>query len=193
MPKLELGDLEAVAALKDRNIGPLAALAHEGYAILTPVPSCTLMWKHELPLMFPDDPDVRAVADAMFDPFEYLVLRDKDGLLRRDFTRPLGKVSYHVPCHSRVQNVGQKTREALEWIPDTAVHTVERCAGHDGTYGVKSEFFANSMKIGKPVFRQMAETRARLRLLRLPDRGPPHRPGHRGTGSARRGRARNTR
>ena len=158
MPKLELGDLESVETLKDLNVGPLAALARAGYAILTAVPSCTLMWKHELPLIFPDDPDVQAVADAMFDPFEYLVLRDKDGLLRKDFTTPLGKVSYHIPCHSRVQNVGQKTREVLEWIPDTVVNTVERCAGHDGTYGVKREFFANSMKIGKPVFRRMAET-----------------------------------
>ena len=57
------------------------------------------------------------MADAMFDPFEYLVLRDKDGLLKKDFKRPLGKVSYHIPCHSRVQNVGQKTREVLQWIP----------------------------------------------------------------------------
>ena len=158
MPKLELGDLDAVAKLKDINIGGLARLARDGHAIITAVPSCTLMFKHELPLLFPDDDDVRAVADAMFDPFEYLVLRDKDGLLRRDFKTPLGKVSYHIPCHSRVQNVGQKTREVLEWIPETSVSTVERCAGHDGTYGVKSEFFANSMKIGRPVFRQMAET-----------------------------------
>ena len=37
------------------------------------------------------------------------------------------------------------------------MNTVERCAGHDGTYGVKSEFYANSIKIGKPVFRQMGE------------------------------------
>jgi glycerol-3-phosphate dehydrogenase subunit C len=57
-----------------------------------------------------------------------------------------------------VQNVGQKTREVLEWIPETSVSTVERCAGHDGTYGVKTEFFANSMKIGRPVFRQMGES-----------------------------------
>ena len=70
--------------------------------------------------MFPDDADVQAVPDAMFDPFEYLVLRDKDGLLQdATSTAPLGKVSYHIPCHSRVQNVGQKTREVLEWIPGT--------------------------------------------------------------------------
>jgi glycerol-3-phosphate dehydrogenase subunit C len=156
MPKLELGDLETVAEHKQANIPVLAKLAREGYAILTPVPSCTLMYKQELPLMFPDDPEVKAVEEAMFDPFEYLVMRKRDGLLKTDFGAPLGKVSYHIPCHSRVQNMGQKTREVLELVPGTEVNTVERCAGHDGTWGVKREYYANSMKIGRPVFRQMA-------------------------------------
>jgi glycerol-3-phosphate dehydrogenase subunit C len=158
MPKLELGDLEAVARLKALNIPPLAKLAREGHAILTPVPSCTLMFKQELPLMYPGDADVKAVQEAMFDPFEYLILRNRDGLLRKDFKTRLGRVSYHIPCHSRVQNVGQKTREMLELIPGTEVNTVERCAGHDGTWGVKREYYDNSMKIGRPVFRQMAGT-----------------------------------
>jgi Fe-S oxidoreductase len=157
MPKLELGHLEAVAALKEKNIPGLAKLAREGYAILAPVPSCALMFKQELPLMYPEDADAKAVQDAMFDPFEYFVLRGKDGLLKKDFKRELGKVSYHIPCHSRVQNMGQKTREALEMVPGTKVTTVERCAGHDGTWGVKVEYFDNSMKIGRPVFRMMAE------------------------------------
>ncbi|MEO8037460.1 MAG: heterodisulfide reductase-related iron-sulfur binding cluster [Betaproteobacteria bacterium] len=155
MPKLELGDLEAVKKLKDGNIPVLAKYAREGYAILTAVPSCTLMFKQELPLMFPGDADVRAVQEAMFDPFEYLVLRKKDGLLKTDFKIPLGNVSYHIPCHLRVQNMGQKTRELLELIPDTQVSVVERCSGHDGTWGVKSEHFDQSMKIGKPVFKAM--------------------------------------
>jgi Fe-S oxidoreductase len=157
MPKLELGDLEAVARLKAVNIPPLARLAREGYAILTGVPSCTLMFKSELPLLFPGDDDVKAVADAMFEPFEYFMQRNRDGLLKKDFKTPLGKVAYHIPCHSRVQNIGQKTREALQLIPGTTVKTVERCAGHDGTWGVKSEFYAHSMKIGRPVFRAMGE------------------------------------
>jgi glycerol-3-phosphate dehydrogenase subunit C len=156
MPKLELGDLDSVRSLKEKNMPGMARLAREGYAILTPVPSCTLMFKQELPLMFPEDADVLAVQEAMFDPFEYFVLRAKDGLLKKDFKAGLGKVSYHIPCHSRVQNVGQKTREMLEMVPGTAVTTVERCAGHDGTWGVKKEYFENSMKIGRPVFRQLA-------------------------------------
>ena len=157
MPKLELGDLETVARHKEANIPVLAKLAREGYAILAAVPSCALMFKQELPLMFPGDADVKAVQEAMFDPFEYLVMRKRDGLLKTDFNAKLGKVSYHIPCHSRVQNMGQKTREVLELVPGTEVNTVERCAGHDGTWGVKTEYYANSMKIGRPVFRQMAD------------------------------------
>jgi glycerol-3-phosphate dehydrogenase subunit C len=157
MPKFELGDLEGVASLKEKNIPVLAKYAREGYAILAPVPSCALMFKQEIPLMYPDDAEAAAVRDAMFDPFEYFVLRRKDGLLKTDFKAKLGKVSYHIPCHSRVQNVGQKTREALEMVPGTEVNVVERCSGHDGTWGVKEEYFDNSMKIGRPVFRQMAQ------------------------------------
>jgi Fe-S oxidoreductase len=157
MPKLELGDLDGVAELKDKNIPKLAALARAGYAILAPIPSCGLMFKQEIPLLFPEDGDVKAVQAAMFDPFEYLIARNKDGLLLTDFKEGLGNVSYHVACHLRVQNVGQKTREMLQMVPDTAVHTVERCSGHAGTWGVKKEFHATAMKIGRPVFRQMAE------------------------------------
>ena len=156
MPKFELGHLQAIEPLKEKNIPPLARLAREGYALMAAIPSCSLMFKKELPLMFPGDEAVAAVAEAMFDPFEYFVLRRKDGLLKTDFKRLLGKVSYHIPCHSRVQNLGQKTRETLQLVPGTQVNTVERCAGHDGTWGVKEEFFDLSMKIGRPVFKQMA-------------------------------------
>jgi len=158
MPKLELGDIDGVARLKEANIPQLAKLAVDGYAILTVVPSCTLMFKSELPLLFPDDTQVKAVSDAMFDPFEYLVMRNRDGLLNKEFKRQLGKVSYHIPCHARVQNMGQKTREMLELVPGTTVNTVERCSGHDGTWGVKTEYYANSMKIGRPVFKAMADS-----------------------------------
>jgi glycerol-3-phosphate dehydrogenase subunit C len=151
MPKLELGDLQAVAALKDRNVPQLVAMIDRGYDIVAPIPSCVLMFKQELPLMFPDDPQVAKVRQHTFDPFEYLALRHKAGLMRTDFTRALGKIAYHVPCHLRVQNIGLKTRDVLQLIPGTTVEPIERCSGHNGTYGVKREFRDISMKIGKPV------------------------------------------
>jgi glycerol-3-phosphate dehydrogenase subunit C len=146
-----------VAAKKARNIPMLAELARAGYAILTPIPSCTLMYKQELPLMFPDDAEAQLVMDAMWDPFEYLMARHRDGLLKTEFAQPLGIVAYHVPCHSRVQKIGKKTAEVLQLVPDTTLKITERCSGHAGTFGVKKEFHNVSMKIGKPVFKAMFE------------------------------------
>jgi glycerol-3-phosphate dehydrogenase subunit C len=160
MPKLEIGDLDTVAKLKSENIPELARLVDDGWDIVTPVPSCTLMFKQELPLMFPDEPDVRKVRDAMFDPFEYLWARYKAGLMRTDFKRKLGKISYHVPCHLRVQNLGLKTRDVLMLVPQTQVEPIERCSGHNGTYGVKREFRDASMKIARPVVRRVADAEA---------------------------------
>ena len=160
MPKLELGDLEAVAAHKAANIPVLANYAREGYAILSAIPSCTLMFKQELPLMFPECTDTAAVQAAMFDPFEYLIARHKDGLLNLDFKTPLGKVSYHVPCHGRVQKIGRKTEEMFKLVGQTVsvtLNTVERCSGHAGTYGVKKKTHPAAMKIGRPVFKSMAK------------------------------------
>ncbi len=151
MPKLELGDLESVARAKERNIPELMRVINDGYDIVAPIPSCVLMFKQELPLMFPDDADVKTVRSRIFDPFEYLMLRHRAGLLRMDFKQTLGKVSYHVPCHLRVQNIGLKTRDLLRLVPDTTVDVIERCSGHDGTYAVKKEFRAASVKIGRPV------------------------------------------
>jgi len=160
MPKLELGDLDAVARLKEFNIPQLKALVEQGFDIVAPIPSCVLMFKQELPLMFPDDADVQLIRRRTFDPFEYLALRHKAGLLRTDFRLSLGRITYHVPCHLRVQNIGLKTRDVLGLVPGTTIETIERCSGHDGTYAVKSEFRAASVKIARPVVQKVASAAA---------------------------------
>lgn len=157
MPKLELGDLKSVELLKQRNIPVLFKSVQAGNAILAAVPSCVLMFKQELPLLYPDDEQVQAVAKAFHDPFEYLHKLYKQGKLNTEFKQTLGKVSYHVACHQRVQRIGPKTKQILELIPQTTVKSIERCSGHDGTYGVKTETFEFANKIVKPIVRQVNE------------------------------------
>ena len=155
MPRLELGDLETVAKAKDANVEVLANLVDEGFDVVAPVPSCVLMFKQELPLMFPEDERVAKVRAAIYDPFEYLAQRHREGLLRTDFRHSLGTVAYHAACHQRVQNIGSKTREVLGLVPDTRVTVIERCSGHDGTYAVKRESYPHSMRIVRPVARRV--------------------------------------
>ncbi len=151
MPKLELGDLEKVEQAMQFNIPQLVKMVDAGYDITAPVPSCVLMFKQELPLLFPDNADVKKVANAFYDPFEYLMLRHKEKRLKTEFKNSLGKIAYHVPCHQRVQNIGLKTKDVLGLVPGTTFEVIERCSGHDGTYAVKSEYHDIAAKICRPV------------------------------------------
>jgi Fe-S oxidoreductase len=160
MPKLELGDLAAIEKLKEVNVPELDGWVQRGWDLTAVVPSCVLMFKQELPLLYPEDERVRRVANAFFDPFEYLMERHRGGKLRTDFQTSLGSISYHVPCHLRVQNIGLKTRDVLALVPGTQVQPIERCSGHDGTYAVKKEYGKISRKIGRPVARQVDSTEA---------------------------------
>jgi len=151
MPKLEQGDLATVDKYRKANIPELVRLIDDGWDIVAAIPSCVLMFKQELPLMFPDDADVLKVKKHIFDPFEYLLHRQKAELLNTQFNNPLGTVAWHVPCHQRVQNIGPKTKEVLSLIPGTEINAIERCSGHDGTYGVRNSTYAKSQKIARPV------------------------------------------
>jgi glycerol-3-phosphate dehydrogenase subunit C len=157
MPKLELGDLKKVENLKDANLPIFRDAIEAGYDIIAPIPSCVLMYKQELPLMFPEDATVDQIKRAFFDPFEYLMLRHRAGLVKTEFTRSLGKVAYHVACHQRVQNIGMKTRDFLQLIPGTDIAAIERCSGHDGTYAIKSETYDKAMKIARPVVNRVKQ------------------------------------
>ena len=155
MPKLELGDLDAVDALKKANIPVLADLVDRGYDLIAPIPSCVLMYKQELPLMYPDDPEVQKVKNAFYDPFEYLWLRHKAGHFDTSFPNAIGNVAYQVACHQRVQNIGLKTRDILALVEGSEVIAHERCSGHDGTYAVKKETHDKSVKIARPTVKKV--------------------------------------
>ena len=159
IPKLELGNLDAVEEAKNINIPILAKLVDEGWDLTALIPSCVIMFKQELPLMFPNDRDVIKVKNAFFDPFEYLMIRNRGDKFLTDFKTSLGKVSYHAACHQRVQNIGPKTKEILSLIPNTEVESIERCSGHDGTYAVKKECHEYSMKIVRPIVRKINEAK----------------------------------
>ncbi len=160
MPKLEQGDLKTVDKLRKKNIPQLVKLIDQGWDIVAAVPSCVLMFKQELPLMFPDDEDVLKVKKHIFDPFEYLLHRHKAELLKTEFRQALGTIAWHVPCHQRVQNIGPKTKQVLSLIPGTEINAIERCSGHDGTYGVRNSTYAKAQKIARPVVNRVRKMEA---------------------------------
>ena len=158
MPKLELGNIKEVEKMMENNLPKFKKYSDLGYYIIAPIPSCVLMYKQELPLLFPENDDLIKVSESFRDPFEFLNILNNQGLLNLNFTNELGDVSYQVACHQRVQNLGMLTKKILELVPGTKVNAIERCSGHDGTYGVKSETHEIAIKIARPITRQFKDS-----------------------------------
>lgn len=156
MPRLEQGDIGAVAEAARKVAAGLKGWIEEGYDVVSLVPSCSLMLKFEWPLIVPGDDDVGRLARATFDAAEYVIdIAAKEGLA--DGLAPLpGGVAVHIPCHARAQNMGRKAAEMLKLLPDTEVTEIERCSGHGGLWGTRKENFEVALKVGRPVARQAA-------------------------------------
>ncbi|MEX1147661.1 MAG: heterodisulfide reductase-related iron-sulfur binding cluster, partial [Sphingomonadales bacterium] len=149
MPKLENGDIEAVAEQARTLAATFRPLIEdEGYDIIALIPSCALMLKFEWPLILPDNPDVRLLAGATFDLSEYVVgIAKKEGLVPG--LKPLdGDITIQLACHARAQNMGAKGAEMLRHIPETTVNVVERCSGHGGKWGMMRDNFETAIKVG---------------------------------------------
>ncbi|QGM98637.1 heterodisulfide reductase-related iron-sulfur binding cluster [Methylocystis parvus] len=155
MPKLEQGLIGEVADAARKVAAAFASYIDQGYDIVAPVPSCALMLKFEWPLILPNDESVKKLAAATFDLSEYVVdIAKKEGLAE-GMQSIDGGVAFHMSCHSRAQNFGQKGAELLRLIPDADVAVVERCSGHGGAWGYKKGNFETAMKVGKPAMRQL--------------------------------------
>jgi glycerol-3-phosphate dehydrogenase subunit C len=150
MPKLELGDLQAVADEAKKVSAALMPWVDKGYDVIALTPSCALMLKFEWPLIVPKDPAIEKLAQATFDVAEYVVdIAKKEGLAPGNGSRP-GGVSVHLACHARAQNMGAKAAEMLRLVPNTRVAVIERCSGHGGIWGARVENFDTAVKVGKP-------------------------------------------
>ena len=160
MPSFDLGDIDAMAKAATANLASLKPWLDQGYDVVVPVPSCSLMLKREYPTLLPGD-GTAELSKRTFDICEYLMRLKRAGTLKTDFVRSPGRVTYHVPCHLRDQNIGFKSKELME-LTGAQVHVVERCSGHDGTWSAKTEYFDLSMGIAGKAVRDITKTPADL-------------------------------
>ncbi len=172
MPQLEQGNIANVAS-KARNIAKtLNKYIDEGFDIVSLIPSCSLMIKHEWQSLLPEDQEIKKLSSHTFDISEYVIdIAKREGLvpglkpLQHEELEHSGVeeveadtktsvVSLHNACHSRAQNIGFKAEEMLKFIPSLKISVVESCSGHGGSWGVKKETFPIALKVGKRTFRE---------------------------------------
>ncbi len=154
MPALDAGDVPGARRRARFNVARLGAAIDAGRDVVVPGPTCSRMLKQEYPRLLPGA-ETERVAAHVFDLAEYLMRLHAAGTLVREFRAGLGRVAYHAPCHLRVQEIGFKARDLLRLVPETSVEVLERCTGMDGTWGFKREFFDDSVKIARPLLRDL--------------------------------------
>lgn len=156
MPAWHNGAMDEAIAAARSNVAELVRHVRAERTIIATNPTCSQMIRIEYPRLLDSD-DARQVAARTMDPMEFLAGLAARGKLKKDFKTGAGRLSYHMPCHLRAQNVGYKTRDVLALLPDTTVKVVEECSGHDGTWAMKEANFEQSLRYGSRAFRGMAE------------------------------------
>ena len=162
MPQLERGDIAKVAEAGRRVAAEMEPWIDQGHAVIALTPSCALMLKFEWPLILPDEPLIKKLAEATYDIAEYVVdIAKTEGLAEGLGALP-GGVALHLACHARAQNIGAKAAEMLRLTPGAELTVIERCSGHGGSWGVMKAHFETALKVGRPAARQVANSGKQL-------------------------------
>ena len=167
MPFLDGGDIEAARANARANVESLYPLVKQGYDIVVPGPTCSYVLKRDYPLLLSGE-EVGVVAGRVFDICEYLMALHGRQKLDTGFVKGAGRVAYQIPCHLRAQNIGYKSRDLMELLPNTTVRLIEKCSAVDGTWGLKQQYFDLSMKVAEPLLREIRETESDLTVSDCP-------------------------
>jgi glycerol-3-phosphate dehydrogenase subunit C len=167
MPALDSGDIEFARKEARANVDSMLPLVREGYKIAAINPTCSLMMRLEYPNLLAGD-DVKEFAAAIVDSHELLYHLRRAGKFNTEFQSTPGTVAYHVPCHLKAQDIGLRSRDLMRQIPGAEVVTVDACTAHDGTWAMKKEFFALSMKWGEKAFSGMRDAGARVMATDCP-------------------------
>ena len=77
MPRFDLGDTEAMQRIAEEQCQQFLPYIEQGYDIVIPAPSCSLMFKREYPYL-KASPEMTRLAERTFDVCEYLMRLKKD-------------------------------------------------------------------------------------------------------------------
>lgn len=183
MPALDGGDISGAISRAKTNVALLAPYARAGKPIIALQPTCALLLKQDYPTLVPGE-DAARVASVTQDLTQYLSVLMKQGKLSREFRQNPGPVTYHLSCHTKAQGLKRAAKDLLEAIDGVEVEVVDRCAGIDGTWGLKKEYYDESLKVSQRLTQQFLQNHdqqacsdcalAGLQIETVTDQAPVH-------------------
>jgi len=142
------------------NVESLAELVKRGYDVVTACPSCSLMIRHEYPLMCVAG-GVELVSEHTYYVEEYLMMLHERGELDIGAASLHASVFYHVPCHLKVQDLRADAMGLLPLVPGLSVRATSGvCCGMGGYHGFKKKHSRLSIELGGKLFQEVGEAGA---------------------------------
>lgn len=152
-PYLHSGDIDAFTKVATKQVKVLADAVRRGDDIVVPQPTCGYVIKKDY-VVYVGGPDAVLVASRTFDASEYLInLHNAEGTgLDTDFTGDIaGSISYHLPCHTKAQNIGPCSQDLLK-LTGAHVTEIDECSGVGGMWG----FVTGHEELSLPIAQKLA-------------------------------------
>jgi glycerol-3-phosphate dehydrogenase subunit C len=149
-PWLHSGHVDQFAEEARHNIAVLADQVRQGRDVVVPQPTCGLTLKNDY-VDYVGGPDAELVASHTYDAAEYLVRVHKaDGTaLDTEFPGEVPEtVTYHAPCHLRMQQIGLRSRDLMK-LTGAKITVVAECSAIDGTWGYREQHYETSRKVAR--------------------------------------------
>ena len=149
-PWLHSGDVDHFVTQARANVRVLAEQVRQGRDVVVPQPTCGLTLKNDY-RDYVGGPDAELVAEHTYDAAEYLMKVHKgDGTaLDTDFSGEVPEsLTYHAPCHLRMQQIGLKSRDLMK-LTGTKITLVAECSAIDGTWGYREQHYELSRKVAR--------------------------------------------
>ncbi len=157
MAMISAGDLDAAREVAQTNLRVLGDYAREGIPIVCTEPSAALCLKQEYPALL-NHPDGNLVAEQTIEAGMYLEKLYNEGKLKTDFSPLPLEAGYHTPCHQKALSGSSPLARLLTLIPELRLSTIDKgCSGMAGAYGLTSENFQTSLKLGWDLISRMRD------------------------------------
>lgn len=151
-PMLDSGDVDRLKKNAEYNTKLIKELVNQGYDVVSPIPTCTLMIKEYEKVLERKIPKV-------YDALEYLLKLKNEGKIELK-----GKIDksiyYHPPCHLRYIQVGLPGVRLMRMMGAKVDISDKGCSGIDGGWGLRNYDVAK--KVGSKMMESFKQSNADL-------------------------------
>ncbi len=148
LPALANGDLKKAKQFAAKNTAILSGYIDKGYDVIYSCTSCGNTLTQDYPGIL-NTPQGNKIAKNTYDIHEYILMLMETEEITPAFSPVNKTIAYHIPCHLRALGIGYPAVKLLRMIPGLTLQIHDTyCCGLAGSYGFKSKFENNAIRLG---------------------------------------------